>query len=142
LKENGRRISRDLARLTVQSDDHEELHAVLMQDLEAITVPCAEDNDPESLEAAPQETRRRPRPWSTGAARLRIQQRLEAWRNVSPDGNPELTLKLRTMIPTTIICAIYIVSRAIFFVGDFSTRREQPVGVYLTVDRWMPFMGD
>jgi hypothetical protein len=79
---------------------------------------------------------------------MRLNRYFDTWRSISPDGDPEMILKLRTMIPATIFCAIHVISRVMIFVVDFSTvmnfstMREQPVDVYLTVDRWMPFMGD
>ena len=96
------------------------------------------DLDPESLQAGPQRSR------ATAFARVlsqRLARWIAGWRNLSPDNDPAMTLKLRVVIPVTITCAIYIFGRMYFYVEDFVSLREQPVGVYITVNRFLPFMG-
>jgi hypothetical protein len=64
------------------------------------------------------------------------------WRNISLDQDPTMALKLRVIILSTIACGLYSLSRGYFYVEDFVSLRTQPVGVYITVNRFLPFLGD
>ncbi|KEY66030.1 hypothetical protein S7711_06938 [Stachybotrys chartarum IBT 7711] len=66
----------------------------------------------------------------------------DSWRNTSPNNDPNADLRLRFAIPYSIASALYVLCRAYIYVEDFTSLREQPVGVYVTVNRFVPFIGD
>ncbi|KAF3012861.1 hypothetical protein E8E14_010940 [Neopestalotiopsis sp. 37M] len=63
-------------------------------------------------------------------------------RNISIDKDPEMAVPLHVMIPVTITCAIYTFCRLFLYVEDFLSLRTQPIGVYYTVNKFIPFLGD
>jgi hypothetical protein len=77
---------------------------------------------------------------------IRRYRKLDAWcdriRNISPDQDPEMALPLYVIVPVTTICALYTMCRAYFYIEDYLSLRVQPAGVYVTVNRYVPFWGD
>lgn len=63
-------------------------------------------------------------------------------RNFSVDKDPEMEVPLRVMLPVTITCALYTLCRLFLYVKDFLSLRAQPIGVYYTVNKFIPFLGD
>ncbi|KAI1841681.1 hypothetical protein JX266_012146 [Neoarthrinium moseri] len=63
-------------------------------------------------------------------------------RNISADKDPEMAIPIHVMIPVTITCALYFFCRMFLYVEDFSSLRIQPLGVYYTVNKFIPFLGD
>ena len=61
---------------------------------------------------------------------------------LSHDQDPEMAIRLHVIGPITVICAIYTICRAYFYVEDYLSLRIQPAGVYVTVNRYVPFWGD
>lgn len=84
------------------------------------------------------------RPHFTRLKRLRIvsalQAWLEKWRNLSPDRDPDMRIQIRWMLPMVLINFIYIFCRGLLFALDFAGLRQQPVDVYKTVNRFVPFL--
>lgn len=66
---------------------------------------------------------------------------LDRARNISPDGDPYLAVSLRSSLPVILTCVPYVLCRLFFYTEDFASLRMQPVGVYVTVSRFMPFVG-
>ncbi|KAJ8128804.1 hypothetical protein O1611_g4828 [Lasiodiplodia mahajangana] len=66
---------------------------------------------------------------------------ISSWRNVTVNQNPEFTVRLRIMGPASLLCGLYMVARAYFYVEDLVSLRTQPTGVYQTVNRFVPFLG-
>ncbi|KAI1128455.1 hypothetical protein F5Y10DRAFT_291997 [Nemania abortiva] len=64
-----------------------------------------------------------------------------SWRNITADQDPEFTVQLRIVGPVTVLCASYIIARAYIYAEDLISLRSQPAGVYLTVNRFVPFLG-
>lgn len=58
-----------------------------------------------------------------------------AWRlrNIHPDRDPDLDVPLKVLIPNFLICASYIVFRAILLVEDFIGLRRLPESAFGTV---------
>jgi hypothetical protein len=71
----------------------------------------------------------------------RVVRWLRSWRNISPDGDPDMTIGLRATIPPFIGTFVYLICRTFFYVEDFISIREQPRGVYMTVNKFLPFLG-
>lgn len=65
---------------------------------------------------------------------------LETWRNLSPDEDPDMKISIRWIIPTWVMALLYILSRLAFYVEDAISLRQQPAGVYMTVNRFVPFI--
>ncbi|ETS86955.1 hypothetical protein PFICI_00783 [Pestalotiopsis fici W106-1] len=63
-------------------------------------------------------------------------------RNISIDKDPEMAVPLHVMIPVTITCVVYTFCRLFLYVEDFLSLRTQPIGVYYTVNKFIPFLGD
>ena len=55
-------------------------------------------------------------------------------RNNSPDGDPALEIPLRMLIPVTILCACYCVSRAYILIADAICLRSLPSSAFKTVE--------
>ncbi|KAK0653058.1 hypothetical protein B0T16DRAFT_407361 [Cercophora newfieldiana] len=72
----------------------------------------------------------------------KFNRRFDAIRNISSDQDPQMALPLHVIIPVTIVCAIYTLCRAYVYIEDYISLRVQPVGVYMTVNRYVPFWGD
>ncbi|KAI0812140.1 hypothetical protein GGR55DRAFT_688163 [Xylaria sp. FL0064] len=53
-----------------------------------------------------------------------------------------MEMPLRVIIPVTITCVLYIVARGFLYVEDFVSLRHQPAGIYQTVNKFIPFIGD
>ncbi|KAI1088214.1 hypothetical protein F5B19DRAFT_486141 [Rostrohypoxylon terebratum] len=54
---------------------------------------------------------------------------VKSWRNISVDQDPEMAVPLRVIVPMTITSY------------DFLSLRIQPAGIYVTVNRFIPFLG-
>jgi hypothetical protein len=65
---------------------------------------------------------------------------LRSLRNISPDGDPDMELSLRATLPTLLGTFLYMFCRVFFYVEDFVSIREQPVGVYTSMNKFIPFM--
>lgn len=65
---------------------------------------------------------------------------IKSWRNISPDGDPEMSLGLRASFFPLIGTFIYLFCRAFFYVEDFVSIRQQPAGVYRAMNKYVPFM--
>ncbi|KAK1964108.1 hypothetical protein LY78DRAFT_640180 [Colletotrichum sublineola] len=65
---------------------------------------------------------------------------IQSWRNVSPDQDPGMAVPLRVIAPTTIICGVYAACRMYFYIEDFVSLRKQPQGIYLTGNKYLPFI--
>ncbi|KAK4175533.1 hypothetical protein QBC36DRAFT_22753 [Triangularia setosa] len=63
-------------------------------------------------------------------------------RNNSANQDPQMRLSLRVLIPVSAICGLYILCRLAIWNENFIAMRVQPAGVYVTVNRYMPFWGD
>ncbi|GKT46161.1 uncharacterized protein ColSpa_06342 [Colletotrichum spaethianum] len=63
-----------------------------------------------------------------------------SWRNISPDQDPGMAVPLKVIAPTTIICGLYAACRMYFYIEDFVSLREQPHGIYLTGNKFLPFI--
>ncbi|KAL8357040.1 hypothetical protein RB598_002052 [Gaeumannomyces tritici] len=71
-------------------------------------------------------------------ARLRAW--LVKWRNISPDQDPDMELPLRWVAPIFLACNIYTFCRVYIYIEDFAGLRSQPLGVYMTVNKFVPFL--
>ncbi len=78
-------------------------------------------------------------PWYSRLAR-RIAQSVDTWRNLSPEQDPALRVSLRVYVPVLLICIIYALCRVFIYVEDFIGLRSQPAEVYVTVNRFIPFL--
>ncbi|KAL2192790.1 hypothetical protein P885DRAFT_46889 [Corynascus similis CBS 632.67] len=65
---------------------------------------------------------------------------LRSWRNISPDGDPDMAIGLRATFVPLLGTFLYIFCRAFFYIEDFIAIREQPVGVYTAMNKFIPFM--
>jgi len=65
---------------------------------------------------------------------------MRTWRNVSPDQDPEMEVPLRIILPVSITCLLYVLCRVYIYFEDFFGLRQQPAGVYLTVNKFIPFL--
>ncbi|KAL2157859.1 hypothetical protein VTH06DRAFT_4912 [Thermothelomyces fergusii] len=65
---------------------------------------------------------------------------LRSWRNISPDGDPDMAIGLRATFFPLVGTFLYIFCRAFFYIEDFIAIREQPVGVYVAMNKFIPFM--
>ncbi|KAK1579338.1 uncharacterized protein LY79DRAFT_613956 [Colletotrichum navitas] len=62
--------------------------------------------------------------------------------NNSADKDPSLAVPLFVVMPNILISALYACCRAYFYVEDFASLRQQPNGIYLTGNRFLPFIGE
>lgn len=62
--------------------------------------------------------------------------------NNSANRDPQMRLSLRVLIPVSVICGLNILCRLAIWSENFMAMRVQPAGVYVTVNRYMPFWGD
>jgi hypothetical protein len=67
--------------------------------------------------------------------------RAAGWRNISIDNDPEMAIPLRIMVPVTLTCVVYVICRLYLYVEDFLSMRVQPIGIYYTVNEFLPFLG-
>ncbi|KAL2016206.1 hypothetical protein VTK56DRAFT_4063 [Thermocarpiscus australiensis] len=65
---------------------------------------------------------------------------LKSLRNISPDGDPDMELPLYIIIPFLPATFLYILCRVFFYVEDFVSIRQQPVGAYTAMNKFLPFM--
>jgi hypothetical protein len=79
------------------------------------------------------------RRWRTRVRAGRIARIIHSWRNISPDQNPDMAIPLRSNFPVFIGCFLYGFCRIYFYVEDFIGLRQQPVGVFQTVNEFIPF---
>lgn len=71
---------------------------------------------------------------------LRFVERARVWRNLSEDQDPEMEVPLRVIIPITVACFVYCLCRFYIYIEDLISLRLQPAEVYLTVNRYLPFL--
>lgn len=71
---------------------------------------------------------------------LRFVERTRVWRNLSEDQDPANEVPLRVIIPITIACFAYCLCRFYIYLEDLISLRLQPADVYLTVNRYLPFL--
>lgn len=62
--------------------------------------------------------------------------------NNSADKDPSMAVPLFVIIPNVLISAVYAWCRLYFYAEDFVSLREQPRGIYLTGNRFLPFIGE
>lgn len=81
---------------------------------------------------------------STGLRNWKFVSDLEAWlqrcRNLSPDQDPDMAVQVRWIFPAIFAIFIFILCRLVFYSLDFAGLREQPLGVYKTVNRFVLFL--
>ncbi|KAH6617813.1 hypothetical protein B0J18DRAFT_261929 [Chaetomium sp. MPI-SDFR-AT-0129] len=65
---------------------------------------------------------------------------LKSWHNISPDGDPEMGIGLPASISVLVGSFLYISCRAFFYVEDCVSIRQQPAGVYVAMNKFVPFM--
>ncbi|KAK4041490.1 hypothetical protein C8A01DRAFT_14747 [Parachaetomium inaequale] len=65
---------------------------------------------------------------------------LRSWRNISPDGDPDMAIGVRASFLPLVGTFLYIFCRLFFYVEDFVSIRQQPVGVYTAMNKFIPFM--
>jgi hypothetical protein len=65
---------------------------------------------------------------------------LRSWRNISPDGDPDMALGLRATFLPLIGTFLYLFCLIFFYVEDFISIRQQPVDVYKNMNKFLPFM--
>ncbi|KAJ2892740.1 hypothetical protein MKZ38_009425 [Zalerion maritima] len=73
--------------------------------------------------------------------RRRIRRFLDKVRNPSPDGDPKVYAQGRFVIMIVPVTLIYMVARLFLYGEDYAGLRQLPVGAYLTVNRFLPFLG-
>jgi hypothetical protein len=78
---------------------------------------------------------------SGGKLRNCLCERLGNMRNISPGSDPEMGVPFRVLGPVSIICILYVFCRGFIYVEDFISMRSQPYGVYVGVNKFMPFLG-
>ncbi|KAH8429471.1 uncharacterized protein LDX57_007133 [Aspergillus melleus] len=66
---------------------------------------------------------------------------LSRWRNISVDNDPEMSVSMRVLLPVSIMCILYVFARVYIYVEDFASLRSQPSGVYIDVNKFLPFLG-
>ena len=65
---------------------------------------------------------------------------LKTWRNISPDGDPDMEIGLRATFVPLIGTFLLIFCRLFFYIEDFISIRQQPAGVYRAMNKFVPFM--
>lgn len=56
--------------------------------------------------------------------------------------DPEVgVVSFRVFAPVSVICIVYVFCRAYIYVEDFISLRSQPSGVYVGVNKFIPFLG-
>lgn len=76
-----------------------------------------------------------------GEIRWRVYGFTARWKNISPNQDPSMELPLKVIIPVTILCVLYVFSRAYIWIEDFISVRAQPVGIFIAVNRFLPWLG-
>jgi hypothetical protein len=130
----------DTVPVTVQQSHAETLNTSMLgaQSISESLTTTGPRTDLESQVEKRPEARERP----LGVMYRRVARYIASWRNSSPNNDPNATLRLRFAVPYNIASGLYILCRLYVFVEDFTSLREQPVGVYVTVSRFLPFLGD
>ncbi|KAM6522766.1 hypothetical protein FALCPG4_012381 [Fusarium falciforme] len=67
-------------------------------------------------------------------------ERARSWRNLSDNQDPNMDVPLRIIIPITITCFAYVLCRFYIYLEDLISLRMQPADVYLTVNKFLPFL--
>ncbi|KAK1674854.1 hypothetical protein BDP55DRAFT_704504 [Colletotrichum godetiae] len=62
--------------------------------------------------------------------------------NNSAAKGPTIWMSLFVILPNVLISGLYVSCRMYFYVEDFVSLREQPKGIYLTGNRFLPFIGE
>ncbi|TDZ32394.1 hypothetical protein C8035_v012424 [Colletotrichum spinosum] len=62
--------------------------------------------------------------------------------NNSVGRDPTMAVPLLVIVPNILISALYASCRVYFYVEDFLSLREQPKGIYLTGNKFLPFVGE
>jgi hypothetical protein len=70
-----------------------------------------------------------------------ISKTLQPWRNISVDGDPGNAIPIRVNFPWMLFTILYIFGRVFIYVEDLMSLRSQPAGVYISVNRFLPFLG-
>jgi hypothetical protein len=81
----------------------------------------------------------RPGPGSENAVLAMVERVAAKVRNISIDGDPQLEVSLRMLIPTTVICVVYCLFRAFILIEDFIGLRSLPATAYDTVS-WANYL--
>lgn len=71
----------------------------------------------------------------------KLDRSVDRLRNISADKDPEMALPLRALVAVTVVCVPYTLCRIYLYVEDYMSLRVQPAGVYVTVNRYVPFWG-
>ncbi|KAI0099945.1 hypothetical protein GGR51DRAFT_564588 [Nemania sp. FL0031] len=72
----------------------------------------------------------------------KVRRWIASWRNISPDMDPRMEMRLRVLIPLTIASALYIWARLLLYIQDLASLRLQPADTYESVNKFLPFLGD
>jgi hypothetical protein len=65
---------------------------------------------------------------------------LRSWRNISSDGDPDMEMSLRLASSAFVGTILYLLCRLFFYVEDWLSIRQQPVDVYVSMNKFIPFM--
>jgi hypothetical protein len=65
---------------------------------------------------------------------------IRGWRNIDPDGDPDMEIPLRVTLPILVGTFLYIFCRLFFYVEDVIAIRSQPADVYKAMNKFIPFM--
>ncbi|KAK4110695.1 hypothetical protein N656DRAFT_713149 [Canariomyces notabilis] len=65
---------------------------------------------------------------------------LRRWRNISPDGDPDMELDFFAASLPLVGTFLFICCRLFFYVECFASIRQQPAGVYKAVNKYVPFL--
>ncbi|GKT94801.1 hypothetical protein Ct61P_12651 [Colletotrichum tofieldiae] len=95
------------------------------------------DDEAQRQQGEPKEASSRPR-----GLIIRLMTLLRSQVNNSADKDPSMAVPLFVIIPNVLISALYAWCRMYFYVEDFVSLREQPKGIYLTGNRFLPFIGE
>lgn len=66
---------------------------------------------------------------------------IRSWRNISEHKDPDMAVPLRVVWPITVPMLLYTIGRIYLYVEIFVTLRQQPKGIYVTGNRFLPFFG-
>jgi len=72
-------------------------------------------------------------------SKRKLDEILEQLRNNSPDQDPAMYIPLKVWIPTTLLCAIYAISRLYVLIEDVIGLRQLPESAFETV-KWASFL--
>lgn len=76
----------------------------------------------------------------TRSAEVTLQVWAARMRNLSPDGDPSMTMSLRWTVTVFFPTVIYIFCRLFFYIEDIVSLRSQPADVYITSHSFLPFL--